>query len=79
MPSERAAWRAGDSVAYAQMRATADAVAHLLLSASGATPSEARAVLHDARSVDGFDRAAVDAARERFDERLTELRSADRG
>lgn len=79
MPVERSAWRAGDSAAYTQMRAIANAVASLLLSTSGPALSEARDVLQDARSVDGFDRAAVDAARERFDERLTELRSADRG
>lgn len=76
MPVERSAWRANDSVAYEQMRAAADALVSLLLDESPPDVTGAALVLDDAQSVDGFDRAAVDAARERFEAQLSDLRAA---
>lgn len=76
MPVERSAWRASDAVAYEQMRAAADAVVSLLLNDSEPDLEGSASVLDDALSVDGFDRAAVDAARERFETQLSDLRAA---
>lgn len=73
---ERSAWRASDSVAYEQMRAAADAVVSLLLDDAVPDVTVAASVLDDAQSVDGFNRAAVDAARESFETQLSQLRAA---
>lgn len=75
MAQERSAWRASDSVAYEQMRAAADTVVSLLLDDSPPDVMGAALILDDAQSVDGFDRAAVEAARERFETQLSDLRA----
>lgn len=76
MPVERSAWRASDAVGYEQMRAAADAIVSLLLNDSEPDVEGAAFVLDDAQSVDGFDRSAVDAARERLEMQLSDLRAA---
>lgn len=73
----RSSWRASDAVAYEQMRAAADALTSVLLSTE-AVP-EARSTLLAAQSIDGFDRAAVDYAKARFEQRRAELAEETHG
>lgn len=79
MAVERSAWRGSDAVAYDEMRTTADALVATLLSATEPALSEARAVVQEALSIDGFARPDVDDARVRFTKRIKELQGAHFG
>jgi hypothetical protein len=85
MAGGQSAWRADDAVAYDRMRDAANMVIALLLrqGADGERPMgaalvEVAQVRRAALEVDGFDRAAVAAERERFDARAAELMSGPR-
>lgn len=75
MTAARSVWRECDAVAYDRMRAASYALVALLLDTSEPATAEARSVLREAQSVDGFDRSAVDAARAQFDARLSILQA----
>lgn len=82
MAGSGSAWRASDAVAYDEMREAAnDAIASLLrLSNEGAMlPSTAvaqvAAIRRELFRIDGYERAAVDVARETFDAQATHLDS----
>jgi hypothetical protein len=76
----RTAWRAGDVVAYDEMREAANAVIAALLRLGRSDEIDREQALTDAAevrayalSVDGYDRDAVDAARADLDARLAAL------
>ena len=80
MPSSGSAWRANDVVAYDAMREAANTVIALLLRVADSAAIddtgavvEAAAIRQQTFHVDGYDRAAVDAFRERLEDRIVEL------
>lgn len=80
MDGGRSAWRPNDVVAYDGMREAANTAIALWvrLADEGAillrvANEEASAIRRELLLVDGYDRAAVDAARVRFDELVTKL------
>jgi len=80
------AWRASDVVEHDLLRDAAAALTAALLGAARADDStasslrdEAGAVRREVASVDGYDRAAVTATRQRLAARLAELSAAADG
>lgn len=80
MTASRSAWRANDVVAYDGLRAACNTAVALLIRLSNEDAirriealSEAATIRRQTLEVDGFDRAATDAARASLDARIAEL------
>ncbi|GAA1961871.1 hypothetical protein GCM10009776_25710 [Microbacterium deminutum] len=76
----RSAWRANDIVAYDRLRATANVAIALLFQlvddgamTASAASAQAAEVRNEVLRVDGFNRAAVDAAQTGLDTRIGAL------
>ena len=85
MTGGRSAWRADDVVAYDAMREEANSAIALLLRLSDSRAIKADQAVSEAidiremmSDIDGYDRAAVDSARARLADRVTELTDKQR-